>query len=468
MISKIKQQITKEKNAYCINNQKISYEDLWNKAKENSIFLQKQGTSPVIIYGHKSIDMITSILACLIANRAYIPIEVGTPTERIKNIIKISKATLCIKNEEIKIKDIDCYTLEELKKFEKETIQQNNNSIAYIIFTSGSTGNPKGVPISRENLNNFVNWISGLSPLSEYKDVNVLNQASFSFDLSVADIYYSLCNGHTLVALDKQTQENYNEIFKVIKNNKINVAIITPTFIKLCLIEESFNEKNYPDLKCLYFCGEQLEKKTVEKILNKFPNIKIINAYGPTEATSAVSASLITKEELTKEELLPAGDIKTLATDVTIENDEIIIRGPSVFEGYLDNIQGGHFRENGVNCYRTGDLGYIKDGKLYCKGRKDNQIKYKGYRIELDEIEKNIKKIEGVEDCAVVAKFSENRQVKLIKAYVVLAGNMEEEFIKKELSKKLPLYMIPKIIKKMDKLPTNKNGKIDRRLLSEL
>ena len=106
MISKIKQQITKERIAYCINNQKISYEDLWNKAKENSIFLQKQGTSPVIVYGHKSINMIVSMLACLIAKRAYIPVEVGMPTERINNIIKISKSTLCIKNEEIKIEDI--------------------------------------------------------------------------------------------------------------------------------------------------------------------------------------------------------------------------------------------------------------------------------------------------------------------------------------------------------------------------
>ena len=468
MISKIKQQITKEKNAYCINNQKINYEDLWNMSKEKAILLQKQGTSPVIGYGHKGINMIVAMLACLIAKRAYVPIELGTPIERVKNIIKISKATLLIKNEEIDIENIDCYTLEDLKGFDKELIKKSKNDIAYIIFTSGSTGEPKGVPISRGNLNNFVNWISGLLPLAEYKNVNVLKQASFSFDLSVADIYYSLCNGHTLVALDKETQENYNGIFKVIKNNKINVAVITPTFIKLCLIEENFNEKNYPDLKCLYFCGEQLEKKTVEKILNKFPNIKIINAYGPTEATSAVSASLITKEDLKEEGPLPAGDIKTLATEVEIENDEIIIKGPSVFQGYLNNIKGGYFKENGINCYKTGDIGFIKEGKLYCKGRKDNQIKYKGYRIELDEIEKNIKKIEGVEECAVVAKFSENKQVKLIKAYVVMPEDMEEGVIKKELSKKLPIYMIPKIIKKMEKLPISKNGKIDRRLLSEL
>ena len=107
------------------------------------------------------------------------------------------------------------------------------NDIAYIIFTSGSTGDPKGVPISYSNLLNFIEWVNTLKPLSEYENINVLNQASFSFDLSVADIYYALSNGHTLVALDKDNQEDYNNIFKIISDNNVNVLVITPTFIKL-------------------------------------------------------------------------------------------------------------------------------------------------------------------------------------------------------------------------------------------
>lgn len=421
---------------------------------------------PVIIYGHKSINMLISMLACLISKRAYIPIDIETPIARIEEIIKITSANLVIKNEEIHIPNVDCYTLEELVNFKNEKTRDNTNEIAYIIFTSGSTGKPKGVPISRDNLANFINWISNLAPLSQYKHINVLNQASFSFDLSVADIYYSLYNGHTLIGLSKYSQEDYNEIFKIIKENNVNVGVMTPTFVKLCLLNKEFNEHNYPNLKCIYFCGEQLEVGVVKKLYLAFPNLKIINAYGPTEATSAVSASLITKEMLNKD-ILPAGDMNNLATEIVIEDNEIVLKGKSVFSGYLEGYTGGHFKENNVNCYKTGDIGYIEEEKLYCKGRKDNQVKYKGYRIELNDIENNIKRIKGVKECAVVAKRTETETVKAIKAFVVLEANFKVEQVKEELKKLLPTYMIPKIIKNVEKMPINKNGKIDRRLLSE-
>jgi len=466
MLTKIKKQLS-NKIAYIINDESITYGELWSAASEKAALLNKQGNSPVIIYGHKDINMIISILACLIAKRAYVPIEEGTPITRIEQIIKATSSTLLIKNEDIEISDIENCTLDELIKFKNENLKESENNIAYIIFTSGSTGEPKGVPISKANLENFINWISKLKPLSEYEDATVLNQASFSFDLSVADIYYSLCNGHTLVGLDKQSQENYNDIFKGIKNNKINIAVMTPTFIKLCLLNEEFNYKNYPFLKCIYFCGEQLEVKTVTKIFAVFPEIKIINAYGPTEATSAISASVITKEML-EYEILPVGDMDKLATEVIIEDEEIVIKGKSVFAGYLGGTQGGYFKESATNCYRTGDIGYIENNKLYCKGRKDNQIKYKGYRIELNDIEMNMKKIEGVKEAIVVAKSDSNGIIKMIKSYVVLEKGYEEEFIRKELKKLLPSYMVPKVIKKLDKMPINKNGKIDRRSLSEL
>jgi len=466
MLSKIQKQLS-DKKAYIINDKKITYKELWSVANEKATLLARQGNSPVIIYGHKDINMIISILACLIAKRAYIPIEEGTPIFRIEKIINSTLSTLIIKNEDIEIKSIESCTLDELSKFKNKHEKISDNEIAYIIFTSGSTGEPKGVPISRDNLDNFINWISALKPLSDYKDVKVLNQASFSFDLSVADIFYSLCNGHTLVGLDKMSQENYNDIFKVIKKNKINVAVMTPTFIKLCLLNSEFNYKNYPFLKCIYFCGEQLDVKTVKKIFTAFPEIKIINAYGPTEATSAISASLITKGML-ENEILPVGDMENLASRVIIEDDEIVIKGKSVFGGYIGENKGGHFKENGINCYSTGDIGYIKDNRLYCKGRKDNQVKYKGYRIELNDIEMNMQKIEGIREAAVVAKADNEGIVKMIKAYVVLEENFTEDYVKAELKHLIPAYMIPKVIKKIDKMPINKNGKIDRRLLSKL
>ena len=467
MLNKIKRVVEKNPNkiAYKINNNSITYKELWSCANEYAQFLKRQGSSPVIIYGHKDISVIISILSCIIANRTYVPIGICTPLYRVKQIVDITNSSLLLTDEKIKIDNVDCINLDGLKKYKQNDIKDYKNDIVYIIFTSGSTGIPKGVPISKTNLNNFIDWISNLKPLCDYKDINVLNQASFSFDLSVADLYYSLCNGHTLIALDSDIQEDYDEIFDII--TEIDVAVMTPTFIKLCLLNDGFNEKKYPRLKCIYFCGEQLEIKTVKKIYEAFPNIKIINAYGPTEATSAVSGILITKDMINKYKLLPVGEVENLATNIEIIDEEIVLKGKSVFNGYLGNYIGGYYKEKNINCYKTGDIGYIKDGKLYCKGRKDNQVKYKGYRIELNDIEYNINLIKGVIECAVVAKYNENLIVKTIKAFVV-TNNKDSKYIRTELEKLIPGYMMPKTIKIIDKLPINQNGKVDRRALSEL
>lgn len=467
MINRIKKvvELNPNKIAYKVNNESITYNELWNQAYKYALYLKKQGTSPVIIYGHKSINIVISILACIIADRTYVPVDSSTPLKRLNQIIELTNSLLILTDEDVSFEKIDCLCLCELKQYENCDIKQNKNDIVYIIFTSGSTGIPKGVPISKTNLNSFINWISNLKPLSNYRSINVLNQANFSFDLSVADLYYSLSNGHTLISFNSDIQANYSEIFDIMP--EINVAVMTPTFMKLCLLNKDFNEINYPNFKCIYFCGEQLEVKTVEKIFEVFPNLKIINAYGPTEATSAVSGILIEKEMLKNKELLPVGEVGNFATNIEIIDNEIVLKGKSVFSGYLGNYIGGYYKENNINCYKTGDIGYIENGRLYCKGRKDSQVKYKGYRIELNDIEYNINLITGVRECAVVAKYNDNLIVKSIKAFVVY-NNQDVDYIKNELKKNIPSYMIPKTIKIVDKLPINKNGKIDRKVLSEL
>ena len=464
MLTKIKNIVDNYPNniAYAIDNETISYKKLWDMAYEYSLLLKKQGVGPVIIYGHKEINVIIAIIACIMANRTYVPIDINTPLCRIKKIIELTNSSLLIKIDDIMIDNINCCTLDELNQYSKEKNKEDNNDIVYIIFTSGSTGIPKGVPISKNNLNNFINWISNLKPLNNYHNINVLNQASFSFDLSVADFYYSLCNGHTLVALSNNN--DYDKLYKILK--KMDAAVMTPTFIKLLLLNSDFNYLNYSNFKCIYFCGEQLEVNTVKKIYERFPNINIINAYGPTEATSAVSATLIEKDMLNNK-ILPVGNTNNFATTIEIINNEIVLKGNSVFNGYIGNIVGGYYKEKNINCYKTGDIGYIDNNLLYCKGRIDNQIKYKGYRIELSEIEYYINNIEEVDDCAVIAKYNDDGIVKSIKAFIV-TNKQDNTYIKEVLKKHIPDYMIPKTIVFIEKLPINKNGKIDRKVLSEL
>lgn len=455
--------------AYKVNDEQITYSQLISESEKNAGFLIRQGSSPVVLIGHKSVGTVIAMISCLIARRAYVPVENSVPTARIKSIINAVGSTLIISEQPYDFDQCECCHLDELRKFSAFPEKKNENTTAYIIFTSGSTGEPKGVPVSYGNLDNFCRWISSLYPLNEYRNAAVLNHASFSFDLSVADFYYSMCNSHTLVGLTNDVKSDLNRCIEIIRTENVNVMVMTPTGAKLYLLDKSFNAENLPSLKCIYFCGEILETKTSQKLLNAFPNLNIINAYGPTEATSAVSASLINRYTADNENVLPVGDADSFATAIEIIDNEIVLKGKSVFGGYLGIKSDKCFCENGVNCFKTGDNGYIENGKLYCCGRRDRQIKYMGYRIELEDIENNLSKIDGVESCAVIAKLNSDSVVRKITAFVVPSDtSVSDELIKNRLKALLPEYMIPKTIKILEELPINQNGKIDRKALSLL
>ena len=144
-------------------------------------------------------------------------------------------------------------------------------------------------------------------------------------------------------------------------------------------------------------------------------------------------------------------------------------QGKSVFGGYINGIMSSCFKENNENCYKTGDIGEIKNGLIYCYGRKDSQIKYMGYRIELLDIENNLLKIDGINEAVVVPKYMGNTKiVGSIKAFITVSYDIDIEYIKSELKKRLPSYMIPKSIIKIGKIPINENGKYDRKKLIKL
>lgn len=455
--------------AYCVGTEVLTYNELWNKANELAASLSVQGSGPVGVYGNKSVEMLISIIACILANRTYVPIDLSIPLIRMKEIVECSKIELLLlcENNVDNPFVIDSGTLTSIiERFIGQQATLSDNEVAYIIFTSGSTGKPKGVPITYNNLDNFIEWISNIPAWKNQGHQNVFNQASFSFDLSVADMYYSLCNGHTLVA--ENSQEDISLHYKTIAETSITTMVVTPTFMKLLLLNKEFNSVNYPKLQYVYFCGEQLDALLVQRLFNQFPTITVINAYGPTEATSAVCAISITKNMLDNE-YLPVGDIKEAAVTIDVINEEIVLKGASVFHGYLNGEQGGHYIENGIHCYRTGDRGIIQKGLLYCMGRIDTQIKYKGYRIELMDIEHNIMKLPYIQDVVVIAKYDENNHiVKMIKAFVVVTKEIGCAQIRADLKELLPGYMIPGSISIVNNLPMNENGKCDRRRLEEL
>ena len=449
------------KAAYICGEKRLTYAKLYEKAERIAAVLKAQGGGAVAVLGNKEPEMIISILACIMARRAYVPLEDNLPQARIAAAIRQAECTLVLKNgSACPDCGIPCSSLAELEHATKKPADGGaQNETAYIIFTSGSTGTPKGVPISYANLGNFTRWICSDEVLSGFEHPVVLSPASFGFDLSVAGIYYALSAGGTIVTVSREEQKSFDGIFAALQKNSAEIAVLTPTFMKLCLLNADFNEENFPRLRCCWFCGERLEKALCEKLLRRFPSLKIINAYGSTEATCAVCSAMITAETLAAGEPLPVGDISSAACKIEIENGEIILSGTSVFGGYIGAAErtGGRFA--------TGDLGEIRGGKLYCTGRADGRIKYKGYRIELGDIEANILAIGGVRACCAVAKRSKNGDTAYIKVFVSAEPTIGEETLRTALKSALPEYMIPKVIEFLPQLPVNEHGKTDRRLL---
>lgn len=449
------------KAAYICGEKRLTYAKLYEEAERAAAVLKAQGGGAVAVLGNKEPEMIISILACIMARRAYVPLEDNLPQARIVAAIRQAECTLVLKNgSACPDCGIPCSSLAELEHATKKPADGGaQNETAYIIFTSGSTGTPKGVPISYANLGNFTRWICSDEVLSGFEHPVVFSPASFGFDLSVAGIYYALSAGGTIVTVSREEQKSFDGIFTALQKNSAEIAVLTPTFMKLCLLNADFNEENFPRLRCCWFCGERLEKVLCEKLLRRFPSLKIINAYGPTEATCAVCSAMITAETLAAGEPLSVGDISSAACKIEIENGEIILSGTSVFGGYIGAAEriGGRFA--------TGDLGEIRGGKLYCTGRADGRIKYKGYRIELGDIEANILAVGGVRACCAVAKRSKNGDTAYIKVFVSAEPTLGEETLRTALKSALPEYMIPKVIEFLPQLPVNEHGKTDRRLL---
>ncbi len=432
----------------------------------NYLLINNKKRKPVIVKGQKQIYMLASFLACSIAGFAYVPIDEDAPEERTRKIIKQINPDLIIDKTIEKIMEKD-------NPKDVENRYMKDDDLYYIIFTSGTTGEPKGVQITYKNLKSCMSWVE---KICDIKQSVILNQANFSFDLSVADLYLSLLTRSKHYILERETLKNYIELFKELNKSNAELMVITPSFADLLLIDKSFDKNLMPSLKKILFCGEKLGEKTVSKLLNRFDNLEIINCYGPTECTFAVTSDKVKKNEKISIGI-PKNDVQIFIVNDKLqevkENEigEILISGESVGNGYLNSeLSKEVFIEyKGKKSYLTGDLGYKNNGKFYCLGRKDKQIKYKGYRIEISEIENILNKIEFIEKAVVVADANDNGKVNKIIAFIKENENCTKNSkeIKQIIKKYLPEYMIP-VIRIIKQIPLNINGKIDTKKLLEM
>ncbi len=436
--------------------------------------------SPLAVVGQKEPEMLIAFLAAAKAGHPYIPVDTALPAHRVKMIMETAGASLSLTSVEIKA------LLQELRGREIQKPERKTSPATpwYILFTSGSTGEPKGVVITYGCLESFLDWMLSEHDLEGHTNT-FLNQAPFSFDLSVMDMYLSLVCGGTLFSITKEDINEPRQLYQSLTSSNASIWVSTPSFARLCLVESTFSERMLPNLRSFFFCGEILAPEVAAELLKRFPRAEVWNTYGPTETTVATTSVRIDQPLLADYSPLPVGYPKPGGRIYIFgpdgnpvgegERGEIVIAGPNVSPGYVNRpelTRRAFFEIEGQPAYRTGDLGHFEHGLLFFDRRMDSQIKLHGYRIEIGDIEANLRKCSNIQDVAVFPAVK-NGLPDYLAAFVILserqAGTDYEitRRLKKELGQRLPAYMVPRRFIFLSEFPMTANGKVDRRKLSE-
>jgi D-alanine--poly(phosphoribitol) ligase subunit 1 len=351
---------------------------------------------------------------------------------------------------------------------------------AYIMYTSGSTGIPKGALITHANILNFARWVGerfGIGTGDVLTNVNPMY-----FDNSVFDFYGGLLNGAAIAPVTREVASNASSLLEQLEAARCTVWFSVPSLLIYLTTVKALDGSRLPNLRTFVFGGEGYPKPELRKLYAAFGNrCRLINVYGPTECTCICSAWDVRADDLKDSQgLVTLGKIAENFGMLVLDGErpvdagavgELCLLGPQVGLGYVNDPERTAlaFVQNPVNArwgermYRTGDLVRLgEDGRMLdFVGRKDNQVKHMGYRIELEEIEAALNQIEGIIQSAVLQR-SGRRDMKALVAYVASQRDFSASTLRELLGAFLPPYMIPQRFVIRATLPKNANGKVDR------
>jgi len=461
---------------------KYTYIEIEHTANKIANFLKAKGIGPeekVAILLPRCAQVPIMMLGVLKAGAAYIPLDPEIPADRVNFIMEDAEAKLLITSDEIiesiglqlnqhlifnidqQLKELDNYP--DIKPI---GIIRSANDLCYIIYTSGTSGNPKGVLLEHKNVVNYIRGAKTIYPIKQTD--RALQGFSVSFDASVEEIWIPFSAGATLVIGTFEIMRSGDRFASIL--NKLNITFLSCAPTLLSMVKEDI-----PDLKILIFGGEVCSKEIASRWCKS--NRLVFNTYGPTEAAVIATYKILSPdEEVTIGRPLPGYDVLLVNDQLElIANDEvgeILIGGESIARGYLNRedltaqkfIETNKFKGVNDRYYRTGDLAkYSPIGEIIFLGRADAQIKIRGFRVELAEIESLLMKCEEVQ-AAAVALDSNTQQ---LAAYLVLrkGKKINRERIAKFLRQKLPYYMIPSTLDIISSIPITSSQKIDRKLL---
>lgn len=446
--------------------------------------LRAKGVGPNVRVGVLSnhrVETYLAVLSVVAAGGTFVPLNPKFPADRLRTIVGLARPVLILGDRSTfdvgadvagSVPFVDVASVQPAAgPADIDPAEVGPGDTAYVMFTSGSTGTPKGVPVSYGNLTSYVDGVTELLDIPA--DSRFSQFFDLSFDLSMHDIFVSTrCHG-TLVA---PTQIDMMMPGAYVARERIDAWFSVP--LLGAQLGAATRKEGFPGFRSMLFCGEALPMETVAACRAWLADGgRMWNLYGPTEATIAFTAADVTDSARTDGNASigrPFGKNRTamLRGDGSVddspalgEEGELLLGGPQVFAGYSTDAPSPFVDHDATRWYRSGDLVRIDDEGVYFRGRVDSQVKFRGYRIELGEIETLARRAFGLKTVAVVVA-GEGAKARLVMFH--LASEAAEPIDLQLLGSDLPGYMVPAEAVSLEAMPTNQNGKIDRRVLASM
>ena len=472
----------------------LTYREALQEAETTAYELVHKGLfkRPIAVLMEKGARAATAFLGVAMSGNYYTVIDTKMPQNRIEKILDTFDPELLLvdKRNEKKAQELgrsflvyedviqNKLTEDEVLKILKVESRIIDTDILYVLFTSGSTGTPKGVIITHRSVIDYTEWVAETFGLDH--DTVIGNQAPFYFDNSVLDIYSTIKNGATLHVIPQMLYSFPIRLLEYIRDHKVNLIFWVPTILCRVADLDLLDKCNIDCLNKVLFAGEVMPARQLNIWRKRLPEALFANLYGPTEITVDCTYYIVDRD-IKDDESVPIG-YACMNTDILVLNEknelvstdekgELCVRGSSLSLGYYNNSEktAAAFVQNPLNkiyhemIYKTGDIvHYNERGEIIYDGRRDSQIKHTGHRIELGEIETAVFSNPAIKsNCCL----HEAKKDQLILFYV---GEIAEDELRKYLNTLVPEYMLPNAYHKLDTMPLNMNGKIDRLKLNKL
>ncbi|AKT37644.1 non-ribosomal peptide synthetase [Chondromyces crocatus] len=471
--------------------EQLTYAELNQRANRLAHHLRDQGVGPGVLVGicaERSPELPVALFGVLKAGGAYVPLDPAYPRDRLAFMLEDTRAPLLLTQRRL-LSSLPEHTArvlclddlgDALVSVPDEDLPSRAaaDDLCYVIYTSGSTGRPKGVAISHRAIGNHMRWMQATHPLLPTD--RTLQKTAFSFDAAGKEFFATLCAGATLVLPRADGHRDSAYLVRMLAEHRITFLQVVPSLLKVLLEEAEITQCT--ELRWLYCAGEALSVELTTRLFERLPQVRLVNTYGPTEASIDVTSWTCARGPLPP--AIPIGQpmantrIHILGPHLELVPigvpGELYIGGTNLARGYVnrpaltaDRFVVDPHCASGERLYRTGDrVRRLADGTLDFLGRIDNQVKLRGFRIELGEIETALERLPGVLEAVVTVREDVPGDRRLV-AHVAQRehADLSGADLRQALGATLPEYMVPAAFVLLDALPKTPNGKVDRNRL---